>query len=187
MMELMDQASINAVEDYKPMGLDRNAGALLIAQSDAPGAACAAEIAIMEAACTAAGATEVFVTDDAEEGEMFVAARRAAFPAIEARGADPARGCRAPRSRCCRSCWPAIAAIAEKYQLEIPVVAHAGDGNTHPIVVFDPDRPRRPGTARSSPSTRSWRSPIALGGTITGEHGVGRTKKAACRTSSARR
>jgi len=87
MMELMDQASINAVEDYKPMGLDRTAGALLIAQSDAPGAACAAEISIMEAACQAAGATEVFVTDDPAEGEMFVAARRAAFPAFEARGA----------------------------------------------------------------------------------------------------
>ena len=92
MMELMDAASINAVEDYRPMGLDRSAGAMLIAQSDAPGAACAAEIELMSAACVAAGAKEVFVTDDAEEGEMFIAARRATFPAIEARGADPAGG-----------------------------------------------------------------------------------------------
>src|ERR671916_199962 len=57
----------NAVEDYRPMGLDRSAGAMLITQSDAPGAACAAEIEIMEAACGAAGAKEVFVTDDAAE------------------------------------------------------------------------------------------------------------------------
>ena len=86
MMELMDHASINAVEDYRSMGLDRSAGALLLAQSDAPGAACAAEIELMEAACTTAGAKEVFVTTDPDEGELFVAARRAAFPAIEARG-----------------------------------------------------------------------------------------------------
>ena len=86
MMELMDQTSINAVEDYRSMGLDRSAGAMLIAQSDAPGAACAAEIELMEAACNTAGAKEVFITTDQEEGELFVAARRAAFPAIEARG-----------------------------------------------------------------------------------------------------
>src|SRR5687768_15089535 len=65
MMELMDQASINAVEDYKPMGLDRSTAALLVAQSDAPGAARAQEIEVMQAACEAAGATSVFVTDDA--------------------------------------------------------------------------------------------------------------------------
>src|SRR6476659_8283281 len=63
MVDLMDQASINAVEDYRPMGLDRDAGALLIVQSDAPGAACAAEVALMETACQSAGAKEVFVTD----------------------------------------------------------------------------------------------------------------------------
>ena len=87
MMELMDRASVNAVEDYRPMGLDRAAGALLIAQSDAPGAERVAEVATMRAACEGAGATEVFVTDDADEGELFVAARRASFPAVEARGA----------------------------------------------------------------------------------------------------
>src|SRR5215212_6453848 len=63
MLELMDRASINAVEDHHPMGLDREAGALLIAQTDAPGAARSEELAVMEAACTAQGA-EVFVTDD---------------------------------------------------------------------------------------------------------------------------
>ena len=79
--------SINAVEDFAPRGLDRSAGALLVVQSDAPGDARSAEIATVEAACEAAGATEVVVTDDPEEGEMFVEARRAAFPAVEARGA----------------------------------------------------------------------------------------------------
>ena len=177
MMELMDSASINAVEDYRAMGLDRSAGAMLIAQSDAPGAACAAEIEIMEAACTAAGAKEVFVTDDATEGEMFVAARRAAFPAIEARGSILLEDVGAPIPQL-PALLSEIAAIATTYRLEIPVVAHAGDGNTHPIVVFDandPDARARAGDAFDAIMAAA----IALGGTITGEHGVGRTKKRA--------
>jgi glycolate oxidase len=177
MMELMDSASINAVEDYRPMGLDRAAGAMLIAQSDAPGAACAAEIEIMEAACETAGAKEVFVTDDAAEGEMFVAARRAAFPAIEARGSILLEDVGAPIPQL-PALLAEIAEIATAYRLEIPVVAHAGDGNTHPIVVFDPQDPsarERAGKAFDAIMAAA----IAMGGTITGEHGVGRTKRGA--------
>ena len=177
MMELMDQASINAVEDYRAMGLDRSAGALLLTQSDAPGAACAAEIEFMEAACTTAGAKEVFVTNDPEEGELFVAARRAAFPAIEARGSILLEDVGAPVPRL-PELLTGIAAVADRYAVEIPVVAHAGDGNTHPIVIYDRGDP----DARD----RAYRAfeeimqlAISLGGTITGEHGVGRAKKAA--------
>ena len=177
MMELMDSASINAVEDYRPMGLDREAGAMLIAQSDAPGAACAAEIEIMEAACGTAGAKEVFITDDAAEGEMFVAARRAAFPAIEARGSILLEDVGAPIPQL-PALLAEIAAIATAYELEIPVVAHAGDGNTHPIIVFDSQDPAarlRAGKVFDAIMAAA----IAVGGTITGEHGVGRTKKGA--------
>ena len=177
MMELMDHASINAVEDYRSMGLDRSAGALLLAQSDAPGAACVAEIELMEAACRAAGAKEVFVTTDPEEGELFVAARRAAFPAIEARGSILLEDVGAPVPRL-PELLAGVAAAADRYSVEIPVVAHAGDGNTHPIVVYDRGDP----DARN----RAYRAfdeimqlAIRLGGTITGEHGVGRAKKAA--------
>jgi glycolate oxidase len=136
MMELMDQTAINAVEDYRSMGLDRSAGAMLIAQSDAPGAASAAEIEIMEAACTTAGAKEVFITTDPDEGELFVAARRAAFPAIEARGSILLEDVGAPVPAL-PQLLSGIAAVAERHTVEIPVAAHAGDGNTHPIVVFD--------------------------------------------------
>ena len=177
MMELMDNASINAVEDYRSMGLDRSAGALLLAQSDAPGAACVVEIELMEAACTTAGAKEVFVTTDPEEGELFVAARRAAFPAIEARGSILLEDVGAPVPRL-PELLAGIAAVADRHSVEIPVVAHAGDGNTHPIVVYDRGDP----DARN----RAYRAfdeimqlAIRLGGTITGEHGVGRAKKAA--------
>ena len=88
MMELMDHASINAVEDYRSMGLDRDgrrAAGRAVRRPRAPLAT--AEVALMQKACAAAGATEVFVTDDADEGEMFVEARRPAFPADRGAGA----------------------------------------------------------------------------------------------------
>ena len=177
MMELMDRATINAVEDFAPRGLDRSAGALLVVQSDAPGDARTAEIAVVEAACEAAGATEVVVTDDPEEGELFVAARRAAFPAVEARGALLLEdvGAAVPLLP---DLLAAVAEIAVRHDVEIPTVAHAGDGNTHPIIVYTP------GDADSERRARAafddiLQAAIRLGGTITGEHGVGRTKKAA--------
>jgi glycolate oxidase len=177
MMELMDQTSINAVEDYRSMGLDRSAGAMLIAQSDAPGAASAAEIEIMEAAWGTAGAKEVFITTDPDEGELFVAARRAAFPAIEARGSILLEDVGAPVPEL-PQLLSGIAAVAEQYSVEIPVVAHAGDGNTHPIVVFDRGDPAAQERAYLA-FNEIMQLAIELGGTITGEHGVGRAKKAA--------
>jgi glycolate oxidase len=177
MMELMDNASVNAVEDYKPMGLDRSAGALLVAQSDAPASARSAEIEVMREACSGSGATEVFVTDDPDEGEMFVEARRIAFPAIEARGSLLLEDVGAPVPLL-PDLLAAVAAVAERYDVEIPVVAHAGDGNTHPIIVYDPTDSAAEARAREA-FAEVMRAAIALGGTITGEHGVGRTKKAA--------
>jgi glycolate oxidase len=101
MLELMDAASINAVEDYRSMGLNRDAGALLLAQSDAPAAARADEIGVIADHCDRAGADEVFSTDEADEGDLFVAARRLTLPAIEARvwccsktSASPSPPCR---------------------------------------------------------------------------------------------
>jgi glycolate oxidase len=131
----------------------------------------------MDAACAAAGATEVFVTDDADEGELFVEARRIAFPAIEARGALFLEDVGAPIPLL-PDLLAAIGEVAAAYDVEIPVVAHAGDGNTHPIIVYDaadPDAEKRAREAFAEIMVRA----IALGGTITGEHGVGRAKKAA--------
>ncbi len=176
MLELMDRPIINAVEDFKPMGLDRDAGALLIAQSDAPGAARSEEVAVMQAACEAQGA-EVFVTDDADEGEMFVQARRSSFHALEQRGSLLLEDVGAPVPLL-PDLLDAIAAIAEKYDVEIPVVAHAGDGNTHPNIVYDASDPDSERRARQA-FDEVMHAAIALGGTITGEHGIGRAKRAA--------
>jgi len=177
MMELMDRATINAVEDFKPMGLDRSAGALVVAQSDAPASARSAEIEVMRAACETSGASEVFVTDDADEGEMFVQARRIAIPSLEVRGSLLLEDVGAPVPLL-PDLLERIAAVAAQYDVEIPVMAHAGDGNTHPIIVFDPTDDAARKRAHEA-FAEVMRAAIALGGTITGEHGVGRTKKAA--------
>ena len=177
MMELMDNTTINAVEDYRAMGLDRGAGALLLAQSDAPGAARAEEIAAMAEICEEHGAGEVFTTDDPEEGELFVAARRLVFPAVEARGATMHEDVGAPVPLL-PDLIAAVGRVAAAYDLEIPVVAHAGDGNTHPIIVYDPTDPSAAERAVAA-FAEVMAEAIRLGGTITGEHGVGRAKKIA--------
>lgn len=174
MVELMDRASVNAVEDLRPMGLDRDAGALLLVQCDAPGAARAEEAAAATAACELAGAKEVFTTDDPDEGELFVQARRLHFTAIESRGTVLPEDVGVPVPRL-PALLAAVAAIAERHHVEIPMVAHAGDGNTHPAIIYDPadpDAERRAHLAFHDVMAAA----IALGGTITGEHGVGRLK-----------
>ena len=175
-LELMDNTSINAVEDYVSMGLDRSAGALLLARSDAPGQAARHEVAVIAAACEKHGSTEQFSTDDPDEGEAFTAARRAAFPALERLGDLLLEDVGVP--------LPALPAlirgvekIATEHDTLIAVVAHAGDGNTHPLIVFDaadPDASVRAHTAFAAIMDLA----VSLGGTITGEHGVGRLKKA---------
>lgn len=175
MLEFMDSVSINAVEDMLRMGLDREAGALLVAQSDAPGPAGAAEVAIIREAFETHGASEVFDTDDPAEGEAFTAARRAAIPAVEKIGSLLLEDVGVPLPQL-PTLIDGVAAIAEENQVMISVIAHAGDGNTHPLIVFDP--------ADDDEAQRAQRAfgqimdlAISLGGTITGEHGVGRLKK----------
>ncbi len=176
MVELMDRASLNAVEDFRPMGLDREAGAMLVIQSDAAGGARADEVAAATVACERAGAKEVFATDDHDEGEQFVQARRLHFTAIEARGSVLPEDVGVPVPRL-PALLAAVEEIAQRYSLEIPVVAHAGDGNTHPAIVHPPgdaDAERRARLAFDAIMAAA----IALDGTITGEHGVGRLKTA---------
>ncbi|MEO9138948.1 MAG: FAD-linked oxidase C-terminal domain-containing protein [Jatrophihabitans sp.] len=175
MLELMDNGSINAVEDLVRMGLDRSAGALLLARSDAPGESAATEIALIEAACNAHAAVEVFSTADADEGEAFAAARRAAFPAMQALGSLLLEdvGVAVPE-------LPAlvhgIREIARRNDTHIVVVAHAGDGNTHPIIAYPPTDVAAEKRARVA-FGEIMDLAISLGGTITGEHGVGRLKR----------
>ncbi|KXT57914.1 MULTISPECIES: FAD-binding oxidoreductase [Gordonia] len=175
MLEFMDGVSINAVEDMLKMGLDREAGALLVAQSDAPGPAGAAEVALIEEAFGACGAAEVFATSDPVESEAFTAARRAAIPAVERIGALLLEDVGVPLPAL-PDLIDGVGAIAAENDVLISVIAHAGDGNTHPLIVHDPADAEE--TARANRAFGQIMDlAISLGGTITGEHGVGRLKK----------
>lgn len=175
MLEYMDQFNIRAVEKLRPMGLDTDAKAMLIAQSDAPDGARTAEIELMAQLCGEAGAKEVLSTDDPNEAEMFVAARRACFHALEPYGKIMFEDVGVPIPRL-PELVSGIEEIARRHGVLIPVVAHAGDGNTHPNVIHDgsdPDSVRRAQLAFDEVMDLA----IRLGGTITGEHGVGRLKR----------
>ncbi|NDK92153.1 FAD-binding protein [Gordonia desulfuricans] len=175
MLEFMDGVSINAVEDMLRMGLDREAGALLVAQSDAPGPAGVAEVAIIREAFESNGAADVFDTDDPAEGEAFTAARRAAIPAVEKLGSLLLEDVGVPLPAL-PDLVDGVAAIAAGNRVMISVIAHAGDGNTHPLIVFDPDDADEHDRAQRA-FGQVMDLAISLGGTITGEHGVGRLKK----------
>jgi glycolate oxidase len=171
----MDSVAINAVEDKLKMGLDRKAAAMMVAASDDRGPAGVEDTEYMARVFTEHGATEVYSTDDPDEGEAFVAARRFAIPAVEAKGSLLLEDVGVP--------LPALAdlvsgveKIAERHRLMISVIAHAGDGNTHPLIVFDPtdrDEAERAQLAFGEIMDLA----VGLGGTITGEHGVGRLKR----------
>ena len=175
MLEFMDSVSINAVEDMLKMGLDRHAGAMLVAQSDAPGPAGTAEVELIERAFSACGAGEVFSTADPVESEAFTQARRMAIPAVERLGALLLEDVGVPLPSL-PALIDGVEAIAADNRVVISVIAHAGDGNTHPLIVHDPtddDETARANTAFGQIMSLA----ISLGGTITGEHGVGRLKK----------
>lgn len=174
LLELMDRTCVRAVNDLASMGLPESTEALLLAAFDTPDPA--ADLAAVGALCTAAGATEVVPAEDAAESALLLQARRMTLTALEAiSSATMIDDVCVPRSRLAEMI-DGTAAIAEKYDLTIGVVAHAGDGNTHPTVCFDaadPDESRR---ARES-FDEIMALGLALGGTITGEHGVGVLKK----------
>lgn len=175
MLEFMDAVAINAVEDTLRMDLDRGAAAMLVAGSDERGRAGSEDAEIMSAVFAEIGATEVFSTDDPDEGEAFVAARRFCIPAVEAKGSLLLEDVGVPLPAL-GELVTGIARIAAERDLMISVIAHAGDGNTHPLIVYDP--------ADAGMTERAHLAfgeimdlAVGLGGTITGEHGVGRLKR----------
>lgn len=175
LLEFMDSVCINAVEDLTKMGLDRSAAAMLIIQSDEPEQFAADEIATVHELCDQNNATEVFSTDDPEEGDAFVMARRMVLPAVEKLGTMLLEDVGVPVSRL-RELVLGIDEIARTHDVTIPIVAHAGDGNTHPQIILDPTDTAQQERARDA-FDAIMKLAISLGGTITGEHGVGRLKK----------
>ncbi|MCV7231226.1 FAD-binding oxidoreductase [Mycobacterium branderi] len=175
MLEFMDSVAINAVEDKLRMGLDRGAAAMLLACSDERGRAGSEDTEFIAEVFTKHDATEVFSTDDPEEGEAFVAARRFAIPAVEAKGPLLLEDVGVPVPALAHLV-SGIARIAAERELMISVIAHAGDGNTHPLIVYDHDDPAMTERAQLAYG-EIMDLALRLDGTITGEHGVGRLKR----------
>ncbi|MFI5631134.1 FAD-binding oxidoreductase [Streptomyces sp. NPDC051664] len=174
LLELMDRTTVRAVNEMAHMGLPDSTEALLLAAFDTPDPT--ADLTAVAALCTAAGATEVVPAADAAESELLLQARRMSLTALETvKSATMIDDVCVPRSKL-GAMIEGTAAVAEKYDLTIGVCAHAGDGNTHPVVCFDhtdADESRR---ARES-FDEIMALGLELGGTITGEHGVGVLKK----------
>ncbi|MFI5660698.1 FAD-binding oxidoreductase [Streptomyces sp. NPDC051684] len=174
LLELMDRTTVKAVNDMANMGLPETTEALLLAAFDTPDPV--TDLEAVGALCEAAGATQVVPAEDAAESEMLLQARRLSLTALEAvKGTTMIDDVCVPRSKL-GELLEGVERIAEKYDLTIGVCAHAGDGNTHPTVCFDAQDADEGRRARES-FDEIMALGLELGGTITGEHGVGVLKK----------
>lgn len=174
LLEIMDATCLRAVDRWKRMDLPADAGAMLLAQSD-NGQSGAAEIAALATVFDRAGAADVIAADDPAEGELLLEARRIALPALERLGTTMIDDVCVPLSRLA-DLFDGVEKIAASYAVLIGVVGHAGDGNMHPTVVFDAADENQAGRAQQAFGAVMDLG-LELGGTITGEHGVGVLKK----------
>jgi glycolate oxidase len=174
LLEVMDNTCICAVDDLLRADLDRDAHALLVAQSDTGGEAAVREIEALAGLCRDAGADFVHTTDDPAEGDLLLAARRMALPALERLGTTLIDDVAVPRSRIA-AFIDGCDTVAGERGLTVGVVGHAGDGNMHPTICFDPaDADQRDRAFAAFDDILELG--LSLGGTITGEHGVGSLK-----------
>ncbi|MCU1402413.1 MAG: FAD-linked oxidase [Microbacteriaceae bacterium] len=172
-MELLDAASLRAIGSHLEMDLTERGEAWLLVQTD--GAASAQEAAeALEAILAHGGDAEL--TTDPVEGERLLQLRRAFHPALAAQGTVLIEDIAVPRSALPQM-FAAIARIETKYDLAIPTVAHAGDGNLHPNFVYTPEDDGEVPRAVWAAADELFVTALSLGGTLTGEHGVGLLKK----------
>ena len=171
-MEMMDKPATAAVEPFVKAGYDLNAEAILLVESDGTPEEVAEEIERIEAVLRAKGATQLAVSRSEPERLRYWAGRKAAFPAVGR--ISPDYYCMdgtIPRKRL-GEVLKAIAAMEKKYDLRCANVFHAGDGNLHPLIMFDANDPDSVVRAEEF-GFEILELSIAVGGTVTGEHGVG--------------
>ncbi|GAA1667585.1 FAD-binding oxidoreductase [Microbacterium lacus] len=176
-MELMDAASLSAVHALLQLEPPTPGAAQLTIQTDGPAAA--GEADAIAAVLNAAGGT-VAVSHDRAEGERLLAIRRAMHPAMETLGTALIEDVSVPRSAL-PAMFDEIARVEREHGLVIPTVAHAGDGNLHPNFIFDAT-PDENGVIEApeyiwAAADDLFRAALRLGGTLTGEHGIGVLKK----------
>jgi glycolate oxidase len=180
MFELVDRHTLRAVNEWKHMGLPEDAAALLLAQSDLPEPAAEEEAAVILAEFEAAGARDAMMSTDPVEAEALFAARRLVLPALEQRG-DPilTEDVCLPRGRLAEM-LARIEEIGTAHETFIATVAHAGDGNLHPMLVT-PRGDDVAGKRARAAFEDILNAALELGGTVTGEHGIGLLKRSGLR------
>ncbi|MGB2318876.1 MAG: FAD-linked oxidase C-terminal domain-containing protein [Candidatus Puniceispirillum sp.] len=175
-MEMMDGLAINAAEDFANAGYPRSAAALIIVELDGPEVEVDALIDRVEVIMKDAGASSIKVSQSEEERMLFWAGRKSAFPAV---------GRISPDYLCMDGTIPRrrlpdmmirMASLSQKYGLRVANVFHAGDGNLHPLILFDANEPGELERAEDFGGD-ILRACVEMGGVLTGEHGVGVEKR----------
>ncbi len=178
LLEILDRTTVQAVDAMSGMGLGEEVAALLLVQSDDPHADDL--LARIEEICGRCGAVDLARSSDPDEAALLMEARRLALPALERLGDWLLDDVAVPRSRMVEFI-AAVEQIGERHGVTIGVFGHAGDGNLHPTLIFEDAVPESR-TAALSAFDEMTRTALELGGTITGEHGVGRLKRDWLRT-----
>jgi len=175
-LEFLDRTTIHCVEDYAKIGLPLDCESLLLMETDGHPAVVDEEAAAMERVCREQGAKEVRVAKTAKEAEKLASARRTAFSAL-ARVAPTTilEDATVPRSRLAEMVR-FVEEIAKKYKLKIGTFGHMGDGNLHPTFLTD-ERNKEEIKRVHEAFHEIFDKAIEMGGTITGEHGIGLAKK----------
>ena len=175
-LELMDDACLAAVESYLSLGLPRDIGAMLLMLADGTLETVEAETTALAALAQAGGATRVEIArSSADEARLWQARRSVSIALTRIRPARLGEDIAVPISRIA-SCVAQIKAISREHQLPIVVFGHAGDGNLHPNILFDPADPSE--VARLWPCAEAvFAAALAVGGTLSGEHGIGTLKR----------
>jgi len=175
-LEFLDRTTIHCVEDYAKIGLPLDCEALLLMETDGHAAAVADEAAKMEELARKNGAMEIRVAKDDAEAAKLATARRSAFSAL-ARVAPTTilEDATVPRSELAKMIR-FVESVARKYQLRIGTFGHMGDGNLHPTFLTD-ERNKDEMHRVEEAFKEIFDEAIRLGGTITGEHGIGVAKK----------
>jgi glycolate oxidase len=173
-LEIVDGTCLRAVEEWQHLGLPGGVDTLLLAKVDEPGAAGEASAARVAELMAGAGALDVSRADDRAEVDRLFLARRLAYPALERRGPVLTEDVCVPR-RAVPEMLRRIQAAAVENAVTIATVAHAGDGNLHPMIIAPEGDDAAKARAKVA-FDRIVDDCLALGGTVTGEHGVGLLK-----------
>ncbi|MEN1967886.1 FAD-linked oxidase C-terminal domain-containing protein [Lentibacillus sp. N15] len=174
-LEVMDNASIVAVEAYEPLGLPTDVGALLLIELDGHPAAITDEMTSVEEVCDKQGAREIKIAQDEQEANQLWKARKLVSPAIvRNKPTKISEDATVPRSKI-PLMFQRLNEIKEKYQVDLVVFGHAGDGNLHPNIIAD-KRDHEEMRRVEQAVEEIFQAAIELGGTLSGEHGIGTLK-----------